>query len=131
MFLETLNSVLLFLYVLAKSKYLSVFPFLIYFLFLFFHFILFLLDILCIYISNVIPFPEFPSGCSLYHLFLWGCSSTYPPTPTYHPGISLHWGIKPSENQGLLLLLMPDNAILCYTWYSSQGLFMCTLWLMV
>ena len=37
------------------------------------------------------------------HLFLPHC-----------PGIPLHWGIEPSQDQGLLLLLMPDNAILSY-----------------
>jgi len=39
-----------------------------------------------------------------------------PPTHSspHHPGITLHWGIKPSQDQRLLLLLMPDNAILYY-----------------
>ena len=38
------------------------------------------------------------------------------------PGIPLHWGIKPSQNQGPLLPLMPDNAILCYIYSWSHGL---------
>jgi hypothetical protein len=47
----------------------------------------FLLDIFIIYISNVIPFPGFPSSrthliTSSLPLLLWGCSSTNPPTPT-------------------------------------------------
>jgi hypothetical protein len=47
----------------------------------------FLLDILCIYISSVIPFPSFPSRNSTLYpiphpLLLWGCSPSHPPTPT-------------------------------------------------
>ena len=40
-----------------------------------------------------------------------------PPThllPLPCPGISLYWGIEPSQDQGPLLPLMPDKAILCY-----------------
>jgi hypothetical protein len=41
------------------------------------------------------------------------------PTPTYsllppQPGILLHWAIKPSQDQGPLLPMIPDKAILCY-----------------
>ena len=48
------------------------------------------LDILFTYISNVIPFPSFPSGKPLSHLpspcFYEGASSpTHPPTPTSLP----------------------------------------------
>ena len=46
-------------------------------------------------------------------LSLRGCSSTYPLLP-HLSSIPLHWGIKPPQNQGLLLPLMPDKAILCY-----------------
>jgi hypothetical protein len=38
----------------------------------------------------------------------------HPPTPTSHPGIPLHWGIEPSQDQGPLFPSMPDKAILCY-----------------
>jgi hypothetical protein len=70
----------------------------------------FLLDIFFIYISNVIPFPNFPSenplpppSCSPIHpLLLPG------------PGIPPHWGLEPSQDQGPLLSLMTDWAILCY-----------------
>jgi len=41
-----------------------------------------------------------------------------PPTPTC---ISLHWGNEPSQDQELLLLLIPDKAILCYICCWSQG----------
>ena len=65
----------------------------------------FLLDIFFIYIENVIPFPGFPSRTP--------CSPTQ---PLLLPGpcIPLHWGIEPSQDQGPLLPLMTDKAILCY-----------------
>ena len=60
-------------------------------------FFLFLLDIFFIYISNVIPFPGFPSKNPLSPPCL-------PYSPTHPllllgPGIPLHWGIEPSQNQ--------------------------------
>jgi hypothetical protein len=83
-------------------------------------FFFFLLDIFFIYISNVIPFPcpspKYPIPFSL-PLLLWGCSPTHPPTHPLlppHPGIPLHWGIEPSQDQEPLLPLMSDNVILCY-----------------
>jgi len=36
------------------------------------------------------------------------------PLPFHCPGIPLHWYIKPSQDQGPLLPLMPNKAILCY-----------------
>jgi hypothetical protein len=45
---------------------------------------------------------------------------TYPLPPPC-PGIPLHWGIEPSQDQGPLLLLMPDKAIFCYICSWSQG----------
>ena len=72
----------------------------------------FLLDILCIYISNVIPFPSFPSGTPSPYFYECAPSPTHS-FPPRCPGILLHWGIKPSQDQGPLLLLMPHNAILC------------------
>jgi len=70
-----------------------------------------------IYMSNVIPFPGFPSGNSpipsFLHLLLWGCFPTHS-LPPLCPGIPLHWGIKPSQDQGPLLPLLPNKAILCY-----------------
>jgi hypothetical protein len=75
-------------------------------------FIFLLLDIFFIYISNVMPFPSFPSKNPL------SCPSSpllpNPLTPIPGPGIPLHWGIKPSQDQGPLLPLMIDYAILCY-----------------
>ena len=88
------------------------------------HFVL-LLDILFIYISIVISFPSFPSANSLSHLPL-PCynEGALPPTyplPHHHPSIPLHWGIKPSQNQGPPLPLMPDKVILCYICSGSHG----------
>jgi hypothetical protein len=36
-------------------------------------------------------------------------------------GISLHWGIKPSQDQGTLFPLMSNKAILCYICGWSHG----------
>ena len=85
----------------------------------------FLLDILFIYISNVIPFPGLPSRNPLAHpsspCFYEGAPKhTYPLLPPY-PGIPLYWGIKPSHNQGQLLPVMSDKAIICYICSWSHG----------
>jgi hypothetical protein len=54
------------------------------------------LDILCIYISNVIPFPGFPSWLPLFshfpNFYEGALSLTHPLSP-HHPGIPLHWEI--------------------------------------
>ena len=57
-----------------------------------------ILDIFFIYIVHFIPFhgsppsrkPSIPSSLPL---LFWGCSSTYPPTPTPQTSVSLHWSI--------------------------------------
>jgi hypothetical protein len=65
-----------------------------------------LLDIFFIYISNVIPFPGMPSESPLPPPpFL--CSLTHP-LLLAGPGIPLHWGIEPSQDQGTFLSLMTD-----------------------
>jgi hypothetical protein len=38
----------------------------------------------------------------------------HPPLLSPHPRIPLHWGIKPSQDQGPLLPLKTEKAILCY-----------------
>jgi hypothetical protein len=72
-------------------------------------------SILFIYISNVTPFwcplqkppiPIFPPPASLRVL-------THPLLPPC-PGIPLYWGMEPSQDQGPLLRLMPNKAILSY-----------------
>jgi len=94
-----------------SNSLLPAMPFLSFFLFL-----KFLLAILCISISNVIPFPSFPFKNPL----------TYPPPPasvnmlpptathTHRNTLAFPWGNEPSQDQRLLLQLIPDNAILCY-----------------
>jgi hypothetical protein len=82
------------------------------------------LNILFTYISNVILFPCFPSGhpCAISPpLLLWWCYSTYPTHCNFPPDIPLHWGIEPSQDQGLLLPLMTNKAILCYICNWSHG----------
>ena len=69
------------------------------------------------------PFPaplQKPSISFPLPLLLWGCS---PPCPLLlpHPGICLHRGIRPSQNQGLLFPLMLDKTIFCYIWCYSHG----------
>jgi hypothetical protein len=57
-----------------------------------------LLDIFFIYISNVIPFPGFPSEKPLpLYPPLFHCSPIHSLLPP-GPGISLHWGIEPSQD---------------------------------
>jgi hypothetical protein len=86
-------------------------------------------DIFFTYISNVIPFlgfcthththththSEAPSDIPPPHasMRVFPHSPTHPLLPP-HSWIPLHWGIEPSQDQGPLLPLMPDKAILCY-----------------
>ena len=65
------------------------------------------------YLLFQFPFHKSPISSPLL-LLLPGCSPTHPYTPNFGPGILLYWGIEPSQDQGLLLPLMPDKAILCY-----------------
>jgi hypothetical protein len=71
--------------------------------------LLLLLDISIIYTSDVIPFPSFPSKNPL---LLPSPSSLSEILPLPGPGIPLHWGIEPSQDQWPLLPLMSDKAIL-------------------
>jgi hypothetical protein len=52
-------------------------------------------------------------------LLLLGFSPTYL-LPPHSPGIPLCWGTEPSQDQGPLLPLISNKAILCYSW--SHGL---------
>ena len=87
----------------------------------FFSFFL-LLDILLIYISNVIPFPGLPSGTS-YPI------STPPaamrvllnPLPPSCSGIPQQWGIQPPQVQWAILPLLFNRAILCHTCGWNHG----------
>ena len=74
-----------------------------------------LMDILFLYISNVINFPDYHPPENPYPtplLLLYGYSHTHPPTPA-SPNC-LHCSIKLSGDQGSLLSLMPHKTILCY-----------------
>jgi hypothetical protein len=64
------------------------------------------LDIFFIYISNVIPFPSFPSENPLSSQPS-PCFPTHP-VPLPGSGIPLYWVIEPSQNQGPLLPLMTE-----------------------
>jgi hypothetical protein len=90
----------------------------------------FLLDIFFIYISNVIPFTSFlptPPPEMLYPIPPPLASMRVFPHPSTHscphPGIPLHWVIKSSQDQGLLLPLIPNKATLCYICGWSHGSF--------
>ena len=50
------------------------------------------------------------------------------PLPPPHPCIPLHWVIELSQDQGSLLLMMSNKAILCYLCSWSHGYPLCTLW---
>ena len=54
------------------------------------------------------PIPRFP--CLPTYPILFPC-----------PDIPLHWGIEPLQDQGSLLPLMSDKAILCYICNWSHG----------
>ena len=66
------------------------------------------LDIFFIYIQIFIPFPHFPSKNATFQ-YPFPCSLTH---PLLHlcPGIPLHWGIKPFQDQGPFLPLMSNKA---------------------
>jgi hypothetical protein len=88
-------------------------------------FFFFLYWIFLIYLSNIIPFLDFSPRNPLYHLpspFFYGDVPplTHPLPPPYTQ-IPLHWGIYPSQDQGPLLPLTPNKAILCYICNWSHG----------
>jgi hypothetical protein len=70
----------------------------------YFIYIYFLLDILFIYISNIIPFPSFPSKNPLSPP-LSPCSPTH---PLPFLVLAFPWVLEPSQDQGPLLPLMTD-----------------------
>ena len=87
-----------------------------------------LLVILFICISNVVPRPSFPSTNPHPMPSLPASMRVLPhPLPPHRPSILLLWGIKPAQDQGPPLPLMPDKAILCYIWAGAMSPSMCTL----
>jgi hypothetical protein len=74
-------------------------------------FFLSFLDIFFIYISNVIAFLVSP--LKTFSPSPLPCLLTHPlPLPDHDS--PLYWGIEPSQDQGPLLPLMTNKAILCY-----------------
>ena len=81
----------------------------------FLSFLIFLLIISFIHISSAI--------LNVHYSLLLPCSPTHP-LLLPGPGIPLYWGIRSSQDQGPLLQLMADQAILCYICnqgHSSRG----------
>ena len=73
---------------------------------------------------HVILFSCFPSGTPLHPPPTSQKMLPLPPTHFHlpaHPLIPLHWSIKPSQDQGSLLPLMSENAILCSICSWSHG----------
>ena len=84
-----------------------------------FYFVCFFLDIFFTYISNVIPFSGFSSENPLSPPH-FPCSPTHP-LPLPSSGVPLHSGIKLSQDQGPVLPLMTNKAILCCICSWSHG----------
>ena len=88
----------------------------------------FLLVILFIYISMLSPFPvshlqtPYPIPLSPDSMRVLPASD---PVPPHHPGIPLHWSIEPSQNQGPLLPLMSNKAIIWTYPAGAMGPFIC------
>ena len=83
------------------------------------------MDILFIYISYVIPFPDSlprtPVSHSLSLCFYEGAVPPTYPLPLHCPGILLHSGIEPSQDREPFFTLMSDKAILCCICGWSHG----------
>jgi len=72
------------------------------------------------------PFPVYPSEPPIPSPPPCFYEDALPPTHPLLPpcpGIPLHWGSKPSQDQGPLFPLMPNKAILCYICSCSHGSF--------
>ena len=111
-------------------SWLVLLTFFFYIVFLNSFFSFFILDILFIYISNVIPFPNFPSR-NLHPtpllLLLWGCGPTYPPTHSHLPALEFPYsGALSLFSHGRLT--RPSSAIYMA---GTMGPSMCTPWFVV
>jgi hypothetical protein len=84
-----------------------------------------LLIILFIYISTVIPPSWFPlckpSIPSPHPCVYEGAPPPTHPLLPHSPKVPLHWGIRPLQEQGPLLPLMPDKTVVCYIFSWSPG----------
>jgi hypothetical protein len=84
----------------------------------------FLLVILFIYISNLVPLPGFPSANPSSHPSPFVCMKVLPcplSFPPHRSGVPLCWDIKTLHNQGSPLTLMPNKSVLCYLCDWSHG----------
>jgi hypothetical protein len=89
------------------------------------YYIFFIYWIFFSYISSVIHSPSLPSRnpiASCSHV----CMRVLPHPPTHSlpppcPGIPLQWGIEPPQDQGPLLPLISNKAILCHIHSWSHG----------
>jgi hypothetical protein len=94
----------------------------------------FKLDIFFIYISNVFPFPGLPFETPLSIPLPPASEGAPPPTLlllSFQLGISLHWGIKDTQVQGLLLSVISTRPISATYEAGAMGSSMCILWLVV
>jgi len=87
-------------------------------LFLFFNWIFYLFTFQMLSPFQVYTL-ETPSPSPLL-LTLWGCYPTHPLLSSC-PGIPLHWGIEPPQDQEPLLPLISSKAVLCYICSQSHG----------
>jgi hypothetical protein len=89
------------------------------------YYFIFLLVILFIYISNVIPFPVSPPQAPCPLLPPPASMRVLPPPAhpllPHQPRVSLSCVIEPPQDQGVPLLVMPDKVILCYIYSWSHG----------
>jgi len=73
---------------------------------------------------KILIWSRFRCRCRDY-LVWWKCQQNMrkcsADTQPFTTGISLHWGIELSQNQGPFLPLMPDKTILCYICSWSHG----------
>ena len=76
------------------------------------------------------PFPVSPQApiLSPSHCLYEGAPLPAYPLLSQHPSIPLLWAIKPPQDQGSPLLLMPAKEIFCYLQAGAMSPLMRTLW---
>jgi len=89
--------------------------------FLFFFYVFFFIGHFMYLHFKCYPFSQFLSFPTPFPCFCEAASSLTHSLQPQHPGIPLHWGNKPSQEQAILFLLIADSAILCYICSWSHG----------